>query len=530
MGVLIIITLLFFVAYWPLHWSATPELRRMIGPGFVVNYLGPLYLSIIFPHAPFFQFVLLGLFLVTTRDRQDAACRFVLLALLMPGVTWRISLGGSYLGDITTIPVLAIALFIKCVSKPDRDAAPIRGVTVEDVFVIAFYLITWIGGGRLPSVSEVLRGGVDQAMVLIVPYFALRQSIRSSEEFMRVITCIAVACGILSLFAVYEAANGWTLFGAYRGVSDVAGINRSLVSRGGAMRAAVTMSGALMLSVVLLMGFIATFYSRRYVRKTWMLTGWGTVIFLGIVMTQSRGNLALLPVAVGIFAVLRRRWGLVAGIGIGGPAVLGLLYALSSVSPKIAAFLHVGEGAQNSGLGAEVYDYRQLLLSRGMEVAASHRLTGAALKNVVQQMSDITQGQGIVDLVNTYLTIYLVSGLMGFVTFMVLLAMIWSKIISARISRLGVSELVDLRAFAITVLALVVFQLAFMSFIDRLPLCMALALVGIRVVGAERRRLVRERKAAADKAAFDALPLSPAQQAKRRGTRARPNAPAPLHG
>jgi hypothetical protein len=518
---LIIITVLFFMSYGPLQWSATRTLRRHIGPGFVISYLGPLYLGIILPSAPVFLAAVLILFLATTRDRLDAACRFIMLALLLPQVIWRISVGSTYLLDINTVDIVGIGLLIQCALKPDRRGLPMRGFTAEDGFVGLLFLIFWIGGGRVPSVSMVLREGVTQAMLLLLPYIALRRSLRSSEEFMRLTACFAVAAGILALFALYEALNGWTLFGMYRQVSDAAGVNKGLVQRGGALRAPVTMSSALMLGVVLLAGLTAAFYSRRYVRQGWMILGWGVVILLGLIMTQSRGNIALLPAAALIFCLQRKKYGAAAAIGIGAPLMVGLLLAAARISPQISAFLNIGGAGASSQLTADVYDYRQILLQRGMEVASMHRWTGASMNDVLDQLADIAQGQGIVDMVNTYLTLYLVSGLAGMLPLLLMLAMIWWKLVSARTSRLGSPELADMRGFALTALTVVTVQLAFMSFIDRLPLCIAIALVPARMVGIERRRIERagrtKRSDAEPHVRPDDVEAQPAPRARRIG-------------
>jgi O-antigen ligase len=242
-------------------------------------------------------------------------------------------------------------------------------------------------------------------------------------------------------------------------------------------------------------------------------------------MTQSRGNIALLPAAALIFCLQRKKYGAAAAIGIGAPLMAGLLMASARISPQIAAFLNVGGAATSSQLTTGVYDYRQLLLQRGMEVASMHRWTGASMNDVLDQLSDIAQGQGIVDMVNTYLTLYLVSGLAGMLPLLLLLAMIWWKLVTARTSRLGSPELADMRGFALTALTVVTVQLAFMSFIDRLPLCIAIALVAARMVGIERRRIERAGKAKRGNAEAGVQPevqVQPAPRPRRIGR------PAPL--
>lgn len=489
MKILIIITILFLLTHAAIWWTATPTLRRHIGGGFLLSYFGPLYLGMVIPQAYVFLGAVIIMFVATTRDRQDAACRFIMLALLFPPVTWRISLPGAYLGDFGLVTALSIALLIKCMVKPDRSPAPSRGLSVEDGFMLLFFVLYFIGGDRPTTISGALRGAVSEGFTLLLPYFALRRSIRSSTELMRVVACLAVGSVVLGVFAFYEARHGWTLFDFYRSVGDVAGRNHNLITRGGLVRAAVTMGGALMLSIVLLSGLAASFYSRAYVRQGWMIVGWGTAIFLGLISTQSRGSLLLLPLSALIFFLCRRKFGYAALIAIGAPMVLGVVFALAQVSPQVGALTKIGPFAPANPYG--VYDYRQLFLTRGLEEAAKHRWFGTSLQQVVAQLDDITQGQHIVDMVNTYLTLYLISGLLGLIPLVMLLATVWIKLGSQNVPRSD-PELVDTRAFALTILGLITFQLAYMSLIDRLPLSMALALAAARIVRLEPRRRRRE--------------------------------------
>jgi hypothetical protein len=488
--ILIIIAILFFIGYAAVYWTATPALRRHFGPAFLISYFAPMAAGIASSSAPIFLLVTLLCFLGTTRGRLDAVCRFVLLALLLPAVIWRLQAGGTPLFDLSTVDVLAIGLVLRCLFGTSDSMPARRGVTAEDAVVFILFLTLCIGSVRFDSITNLLRGLVADGIAIVLPYWALRSNIRSPREFLRAAACFAAACCILALFAFYESRFGWSLFGSFQSVSDISGGNRNLMQRGGALRASATMGGggALMLGIVMLIGFTAALYSRRYIRSTWMQAGWCFAILVGMIMTQSRGNLALFGVALLIFCVLRRKWGYVVLIGVGAPAMFGALLTAAQYSQKISSFLNVGPYARATRLADDVYDYRQLLLTRGMEEAAKHRWTGISKQDVLASLADITQGQGIVDLVNVYLNIYLVSGLLGVMPFMMFLLAVWFKL-GGQVRRFGDPDLSDLRAYAITILAVMTFQLAFMSLIDRMNLCLGLALAASRLVGLERARL-----------------------------------------
>ncbi|WP_404711605.1 O-antigen ligase family protein [Sphingomonas sp. MMS24-J13] len=487
---MVIIIVLFFVSYVPLRWSAARPLRRHIGPGFVISCLVPYALGLFIHNGPIFLVSVLILFVATTRDRLDAICRFVMLALLLPQVLWFIHLGSLYIVTLNTLHVLGIGLLISYLIRPDRKSVPLRGMTIEDAFVAVMVLILWIGAGRFPSFTIFLRNGVAAGLMMLLPYIALRRGLRTSEEFMRVVACFALASVIVATFAVYETLHGWALFDTFQMIGNPDAISSSVYRRGGVLRAPSTMGSALMVGMVMLIGLTATLYSRRYVRSGWMIYGWGCALFLGMLMAQSRGNMALLPVAALIYFIQRRKYGFVAAIVAGAPIAFGVLLEAASVSPRIAGFLQIGV---NSGGSSDVYDYRQLLFKRGMEEGAMHRWTGQGINDVIADLADITQGQHIVDLVNTYLTFYLTSGLLGMVPFFLLFAGIFWKLGTVRIGRLGNPVLAAMRGFALTALVVVAVQLTFVSFIDRTPWCLVIALVAGRMIGLERARLMKSK-------------------------------------
>ncbi len=493
MKIMIMITGLLLVAYLIVRWCGTPELRRHIGVPFLLSYFVPMYVSVITQSAMLCLVFVLIMFLVTTRDRVDAACRFVMLALLLPPLTWQVSAGPLYLFDMDEMNTLSLALVLKCLFSSDRKVRPLRGLTVEDAFVGWLILISWFGGERLSSVTDFARAGLDQCLVVLILYLALRQSIRSSEEFMRMAACLAAGAFMVAVLAIYEGLHGWSLFALWHdNITDVKG-NVILMSRGGALRAPATMTGALMLGSVLLIGISATLYSHQYLRRPWMIVGWAGIMALGMFMAQSRGNMVLLPFVVLVFCVLRRRWGYAAIITLGAPAALAILLAAAPLSPRIAALTHFGglsASTSDDGSGGGDIDYRELLLRRGLEEGAKNMWTGTSLNKVVDQLSDITQGQGIVDLVNIYLTLYLVSGLLGFVPFMLLLIGVVVKL-ARRTYNLRSPTLNDTRALALTTLATIMLQISFMSMMDRVPFCLVFPLAAARLVGIERSRLRR---------------------------------------
>jgi O-antigen ligase len=90
--------------------------------------------------------------------------------------------------------------------------------------------------------------------------------------------------------------------------------------------------------------------------------------------------------------------------------VLGLV-SLSPIGEKMMTSLHITGGQPDAD-----FIYRQRLLDRSLELVQAHPLFGDPL--AMQEMEDLRQGQGIIDIVNTYIGVLLFYGWVGLVLFL----------------------------------------------------------------------------------------------------------------
>ena len=484
MSVFILIMMLFAAGYALVWVSVTPAVRLYIGPRFIGAYAAMIMAGLFVPNWWGFYGVCLIVFIVTARDRIDAVCRYMLLAVLVPAVDNPLQVGGLYLTGLTTIHVLGIALLISMAVQGARpNIRPLRGLTAEDALVFVLFVIFSYGVTRFSTVSGGVRILTDQALVLVLPYIVIRKYVRSSEEFMRVMAAVGVAAMFLTVYGLYEARFGWSPFESIVDRQSVGiRVSKTLQVRGSSMRASTTFSTPLELATFLVLGFTAILCLRDAYRSRLMHVAASGLVLLGIVAAQSRGNLATLVLAVLIIAIARKKWGYASAIVAGAPLGLIGLLVLARNSLSLAAFFNTGN---DSG---EPYDYRQILLTRGLEEGAKHRWFGSSIEDVLYRLADITQGEHIVDLVNSYLNIYLVSGLFGFLAVVLLLARVVAKLVTP-IRRDCPRSLRMSRDFTLASLAGMIVILAFMSFSGLVPFLVVILLAGARLVSVERSRL-----------------------------------------
>ena len=484
----ILVMILCGMGYAVLRFATKRDAGFYIGATSPVAYALSVFSLIV---APFAGLVLIwqNIMLVAfSTGRRKAMHLSVFFTLLLPWIQWNTGAGGSQFLPFTTVSFLQIGFAIALAMAPKPKRADRSGWTLEDGVVVWLCLILWIGPYRFPSTTAFLREGLETALSIGLPYLLLRKAMRSVADVRLVICTVAGAAVIQSVLALYEARAGWLPFTILRSPFMSISYASTMMTRGNALRSGTTLGIPLALSLLILMGFAASICSLdKFKSKAWA-AGCVFIVFMGLVATQSRSAL-LVCALVGVLgmAFLGRK-GLAiacAGVATGGYVVL---IGLAAVVPRIAVFMNMNPGATRFGTHS---DYRGLLLERGMQEGAKHMWTGLNIQTVLANLQDIVQGEGIVDFVNTYLYLYLVSGLLGLVPLAIMIFMI-VKNLAFDVRIRGDNDFRAARAFAITALIMILVEITFISFISIVPYCLMLTLAVSRTV---RMEYVRHRNA-----------------------------------
>lgn len=485
MKIFVFVFILFNLGYWPIRHAARPELRRHIGPAFYLAATSSFLVAFLTPSMILLLLWSAVVACLGVRDRMALVCRYALMMPLMPSIGWYMLAGHYVLGlyapvDLLGLAGVAMTFFI----RRRAQEPPARGFSAEDAALAVLVVLFGLAPLRLADPFDMVRSWLEAGLPLLVPYWLLRRNVRTREELLLVAGCLGVSAALLSVMAVYEHHSGWALFDQVSTRLGNAGANlaRTAYVRGGALRAATSMSGPIELGVFLVMGLIGTYSARRFFRVPTVWWGVLGLTVLGLLVTQSR--LAVMGSALALLVVLVvQRRALVATLLVAGMAAgYGFLRALAFSSMQVAAFL--GAGKQ-----VGVYsDYRTLLLARGLEEGRKHPFFGAPMKDVLQRLADIMQGEHIVDLVNTYLTVFLISGLFGLGALLLSLGFVLVPLLRRPPGSQRSTDDDMARAFTIAVLVSILAQLVGTSFGGRQAVMMALALGFARVMRVSGRR------------------------------------------
>ena len=374
--------------------------------------------------------------------------------------------------------VLAIALLLPMLIAAARSGdRQNRVFTTPDLLVVSYVLLLIALQFRNSDTTNVMRNAVTHSLDILIPYFAFSRSVRNVLDFQKALLGFVVAVLPLALVSMLEVAKGWHVYG---GVAADWGQPITYLHREGILRAAGSTGGGIALGFVLMVaiGCALPFWQR--INPARRFVGVALVILSGgLVAALSRGPWVGAMVLVIAFLVTGPKP--VANLGklvVIASTILGLLMLTPAGKTIINILPFVGSVEE------QTVTYRQRLFDVGLAVVEHNPWLGSTDYLTTPELKAMIQGEGIIDLVNTYLQVALNSGLIGLSLFLGLFATI---LIGLRrlIRDIYVSDFAA--ASTATLLAILV-TLATVSSVDFIPfvywsfagLCVALIRIGHR--------------------------------------------------
>jgi hypothetical protein len=350
------------------------------------------------------------IYLSALREKNKLAL-FYLLLFAVPPVQSDISGFGIVNNLFALSPVRLLVILVLLPEflnrNRDRHNDPF-GRLLSDKMIAGSMLVNFVLILQVSSFTNALRTGVFYAFIdIFLPYYVASRSVRNLREFRDVLMAFLIAALIIGVVGLFEFQRHWLL---YSGLDRVLGLQDSGLSlyleREGRVRAQASAGHAIVLGYLLAVALGFSLYLRKIMPagRTW----WICLIVLtgGLMATLSRGPWVGAAVIVLVFVLASHsRWHLLGRIGLVSAIVFLPLLASPFGESLISYLPFIGT------VNDETVTYRQLLMATGISVILESPFFGAP--DFMYSLEDLRQGQGIIDLVNTYLAIGLGSGLVG---------------------------------------------------------------------------------------------------------------------
>lgn len=260
------------------------------------------------------------------------------------------------------------------------------------------------------SVTNFLRRVFLYFIDVLIVYYVVSRSSEDSRRIRDSQAAFCMAAALMAFVAIFEHFRGWLLYQALalRWSPMDANYNLAMLLRDSWVRSQASSGHPLVLGIMLAIAVGFWMYLQSWASTARLRWAPALVFLSGLVATFSRGAWVGALAIYLAYSALR-------------PGGLSRIFkaALSIFMAAILfSFSSTGERLLNSlpylsktGSSDSSVIYRQRLLDRTVELVKSHPFFGD--QNAMADMQDLRQGQGIIDVVNTFAGKALFNGLVG---------------------------------------------------------------------------------------------------------------------
>ena len=363
------------------------------------------------------------LFFTSKREPNKVAIFFILL-FAAPEAGLNISGFGmiNYLFTIDhqrfLVIVLLFPLFLRLVFNKTSQSR----YNILDRILFTYLLLTIILHFRDTTITNTLRFAFYQCIDVYVPYYVVSRSLTNMVEFKKAIFGYVAATMLLSIIGLFEMLRHWHL---YTSLASELGLSSGLsvyLQRDGMLRASASIS-RIPLGYVIAIGFGLYLWLQNDISSKIIKYPGYLLLTLGLISPLSRGPWVGFVVLITTYITLGKQklrniflLSIFAG-------TLILIVASSSFAPKIFDLIPFIGNTEISNI-----TYRQRLIENSMIVIKRNPWFGSIDYIGTPEMIELRQGQGIIDIVNTYIQIALEYGLVGLSLFLAFFAVTCWKV------------------------------------------------------------------------------------------------------
>ncbi|MEJ5990294.1 O-antigen ligase family protein [Ramlibacter sp. PS3R-8] len=384
---------------------------------------------IAFALGDFWVFSMLALGLLIWARSRDVNLPALFLALLFVVPPSRLDIPGFGLINFffsLSFPrllslVLLLPLFLRLVRQ---QRAPQRGLPrLADLLFMGYLAVELVLLAREDSVTSAARGAFYVFIDLFLPYYVFSRAFDNLAKIRDAMASLVIAGVVLSLVGLFEAARYWLL---YASLVQSWGSPEQLLylDRSGLLRGMGSTGHAIALGYLLAVCLLLYLPLRERMRPGWQANALLLLLCGGLFSALSRGPWVATAIGLLFYVALGPRPVRNVSLFAGGGAAAAVVASLLPGGGFIINLLPFVGTVETSNI-----DYRQKLVENSWKLIWENPVFGST--DYIERLAamGMVQGQGIVDIVNTYLQIALQSGFVGLTFFAgVLLAALLSAL------------------------------------------------------------------------------------------------------
>lgn len=353
-----------------------------------------------------------GLFITYASKREsNKTALFFLFLFTVPSIGLSISGFGiaNYLFEINHLRLLSLVILLPAFLSllTSRDNLPL-GKNWPDKLILAYLILSVLLQLRDTTVTDTLRQGFYAFTDIFLPYYVASRALKKYEQLEHAISAFVIASFIVAAIGLFEFTRHWLLYNPLTGIWEIYSGVGGYLDRGDNLRALASLGQPIVLGYVMVVAMGLYLFLKQSIRSKNIQRIGLALLALGLIAPLSRGPwvgaavLLIIFVATGPNAIKR--------LALLGMAAL-LAFPLLSIVPggeKVINLLPFIGNTEKANI-----DYRDKLIDNSMIVIKRYPWFGSVNYLETPEMQEMIQGQGIIDIVNTYIQVSLYSGLVG---------------------------------------------------------------------------------------------------------------------
>jgi hypothetical protein len=351
------------------------------------------------------------LLIYANRRESNPPALYFFILFVLPEATIQIPGMGliNFFFELTHARVLALLLLLPAffVLRKQSDTLSF-GRTAPDKALATYLLLTAILYFREESMTNSLRQIFYLFIDVFLPYFVISRWLKNLQVFRDAVLSMVLAIMLIAPFAMFEFTKGWILYSALIAKLDLGGGMTGYLARDGILRALVTAGQPIALGYLMVVGIGFYLFMQRSIKQNFSRRLGMALLVGGLVAPLSRGPwigsliLLIIFIATGRYAMHRLMI-----LALAAVLILPLVSILPGGERVINLLPFIGSTEKGN------VDYREQLITNSMIVIDRNPWFGSNEFLDTPEMQAMRQGQGIIDIVNTYISVILEKGWIG---------------------------------------------------------------------------------------------------------------------
>lgn len=351
------------------------------------------------------------------RESNKLALYFFILFVIPPFSQKITGLGViNYFFEINYIRLLSLLILLPAFLSIQKQPHKISfGKTLPDKFIIAFITLQCGLALSASTFTDTLRTTVFyQFLDVFLPYYVASRYPINLEKIREAVIAFCIAALVMSALGVFETIRHWLL---YASLPEAQGFDWSwgnyLMRNDSGLRAQVSTGHPIVLGYVIAVAFGFFLYAHKTVMPTLIWRIGFMALIAGLIAPLSRGPwVGAAVMLIAFTASGEKPLKQLTKMAVFCTLLISTLL-ITPFGDQIISLLPFFGSIENENI-----TYRQRLLEIGIGVILQNPFFGAYDFFMSTEAQELKQGNGTIDLVNTYLAIGLGSGLTGLFSFL----------------------------------------------------------------------------------------------------------------